>query len=153
MNKLMIDPIPVDNCSLVKVIELFNDKWMFLIMRHIFYGRNQFDQFVEELSISRSVLSTRLDKLTNYSILEKVPYKKEGQRTRHVYEFTPQGLQLFPALIALMQWGDTYLSNSPEPPLQFSHKECGSALLVKFTCDKGHIINDYRQIHAKKGGD
>lgn len=149
MERIKLEPVPIDQCSLVKVIELFGDQWMLLIMRHVFYGRNHFDQFVDELSISRSVLSNRLEKLVNYAILEKVPYKEQGQRTRQTYELTPQGLQLFPALIALMQWGDKYLSDAPEPPLQLFHLECGASLQVKFVCDEGHVIEDYRQIKAK----
>ena len=151
METTNLEPVPVDQCSLVKTIELLGDKWILLIMRHVFYGRTHFDQFVEELSISRSVLSERLKRLTEYGIVQKVPYKAASQRTRHTYELTAQGLRLFPALIALMQWGDRYLSD--QAPLQFSHKDCGAALHVGFVCEAGHVVHDYRDIKVTKSPD
>ena len=41
-------------------------------------------------------------------MLERVAYQEPGQRGRHEYQLTEKGLELLPALIALMQWGDRW---------------------------------------------
>ena len=66
----------------------------------------------------------------------RVPYQAEGERQRHEYRLTAKGRDLYPTLVALMQWGDTYLADGP-PPLELQHRDCGAAVHLELGCEAG----------------
>ena len=53
-----------------------------MILREAFYGATRFEEFVERAGISEPVAAARLRELTAEGLLEKVPYREPGQRTR-----------------------------------------------------------------------
>ena len=50
-------PVPLDICHLAKAIEVVGDRWTLLILRSAMFGVRRFDDFQQELSIPRTVLS------------------------------------------------------------------------------------------------
>ena len=64
-------------------------------------------------AIARNVLSARLQRLVDEDILERRAYQESPPR--YEYFLTEKGLDLWPALIALLNWGDRY-SPGPEGP-------------------------------------
>jgi hypothetical protein len=50
------------------------------------------------------------------------------------------GLDLFPTLIALAQWGDKYLTGASGPPLLWRHAECGAPVSAEVRCADGHPV-------------
>jgi DNA-binding HxlR family transcriptional regulator len=75
------------------------------VLREAFFGITRFDDFHRALGCARNLLSERLAKLVEYGVLERVEYQEPDQRRRHEYRLTEKGLDLQPALVALMQWG------------------------------------------------
>ena len=59
----------------------------------------------------------RLRALVDDGILEKVPYQEPGARARDEYRLTDKGLDLYPVLVGLLQWGDKYLADDEGPSL------------------------------------
>ena len=80
----------------------------FLILREAFYGTTRFDEFTERVGITDAVAAARLRELVADGLLVREPYREPGQRTRHQYRLTEKGADLFPVLVALMQWGDRW---------------------------------------------
>jgi peroxiredoxin len=62
--------------------------------------------------MSRKVLAERLKLLVDAGVLDKVPY--QDRPVRHEYRLTPRGRALLPVLIALQDWGDTWVLGEGE---------------------------------------
>ncbi|MEL6251492.1 MAG: helix-turn-helix domain-containing protein [Bacteroidota bacterium] len=96
-------------CPIVSAISEIGDKWILLILRESFIGARRFDEFQENLQVSKSVLSNKLNKMLELELLQKVSYKNPGERTRHEYRLTRKGKDLGKVIISLLNWGNTYL--------------------------------------------
>jgi HxlR-like helix-turn-helix len=73
------------------------------------------------LGIARNILSARLQLLVRSGILERRRYQEEPER--YEYKLTEKGLGLYPAVVAIMRWGDEYLCDDG-PPVVLRHS-CG----------------------------
>jgi DNA-binding HxlR family transcriptional regulator len=100
------------NCSVARTLELVGERWTLLIVRDAFLGRRRFEEFQESLGIARNILADRLQKLVDHGIFDRVRYQERPER--YEYRLTGKGRDLRVPLLALMQWGDQYLS--PKPP-------------------------------------
>ena len=78
-------------------------------------------------------------------ILRRVPYQAEGERQRHEYRLTEKGIDLYPTLVALMQWGDRYLSDG-DAPVELEHRDCGSPVHLGLVCERGHQLSGAREV-------
>src|SRR3954453_2614617 len=101
-----------ERCTIAKALDVVSTRSAFLILREAFYGTTRFDDFAERVGISQPVTAARLRELVDEGLLEREPYQQPGQRTRMQYRLTDKGAELFPALAALMQWGDRWLGPS-----------------------------------------
>jgi DNA-binding HxlR family transcriptional regulator len=102
-------------CSLALAMDVIGTKSAFLLLREAFYGTTRFDDFVRRVGITEAVAAGRLKELVEAGILAKQPYREPGQRTRSEYVLTEKGEGLFPALLALIQWGDEHLQPDGGP--------------------------------------
>jgi DNA-binding HxlR family transcriptional regulator len=93
-----------ENCTIRGALEIVGEKWSLLVLREAFFGITRFDDFHRALGCARNLSSERLAKLVDHGVLERVAYQEPGQRRRHEYRLTTKGLDLQPALVALMQW-------------------------------------------------
>jgi len=126
-----------ERCSIAKAMEVLSTRSALLILREAFYGTTRFDDFAERVGISQPVAAARLKELVDEGLLERAPYREPGQRTRQGYRLTEQGADLFPVLVALMQWGDRWLAPSGAP-VQLSHRDCGELVHAELRCAAGH---------------
>jgi len=97
---------------------------------------HRFSQIVDDLGIAKNLLADRLGKLLEHGIIHKVPY--QDRPVRHEYRLTPKGMDLSPALVALMGWGDRWAADGGAPTVLI-HDTCGNALeqvLLCATCDE-----------------
>ena len=121
------------HCSVARTLDIIGEWWTLLILRDIFYGVRRFEALREQLGISRKVLTHRLQRLTDENILRKVPYQQNPLRNE--YRLTTRGLDLMPVLLVLMRWGDRWLSDEGQVPVEFIHTDCGQVAVPKLTCD------------------
>jgi hypothetical protein len=70
---------------------------------------------------------------------------------RHEYRLTPKGLELYPVLAALAQWGERHLAGPEGVPVEFEHRGCGAVARPVMVCDEGHRIDDLRQVATRPG--
>jgi len=127
---------PVE-CSIGRAMEILGERWTFLILRESFYGVRRFSDIQRNLGIARNILSTRLQRLVAAGILERVLYQAEPER--YEYRLSESGKDLYPAIVALMRWGDRNLQESGKcgPPVVLRHNACGheaDAVLVCAHC-------------------
>jgi len=121
-------------CSITRPLVVLGDRWTFLLVKQAFSGIRRFEDFRAALGISRSRLTDRLERLVVEGVLTRHPYKTEAGRSREEYRLTPKGLALYPVLIALRDWGDTYMAPAG-PPVYYRHRDCGGDAHVHIVCD------------------
>jgi DNA-binding HxlR family transcriptional regulator len=116
-------------CSLASSLEVIGERWTLLIVRDAFFGVRRFSDFLAHLSIPRAVLAERLAGLAAAGILERVP----GPGGHDEYAITDKGKALWPAVHALMAWGDSYYAERG-PRRLFTHTTCGATITAPGTC-------------------
>jgi len=127
-----------ENCTIQRTLDLVGEKWSLLVLRDAMNGVRRFDDFRRHVGMSESVLADRLRKLVVAEILETVPYSEPGSRPRREYRLTRKGWDLWPAMIALKQWGDRYVADPEGSPLIVSHADCGNPVRATVVCEAGH---------------
>jgi DNA-binding HxlR family transcriptional regulator len=126
-----------EGCTISQTLDVVGSRSAFLILREAFYGTARFDEFAQRVGISEPVAAARLKELVEVGLLERHPYQEPGQRTRLEYRLTPMGVDFFPALVALNQWGERWL----EPAgVTLRHRACGGAVRAQLRCDQGHEV-------------
>lgn len=125
---------------------MVGDRWTLLILRSALFGVRRFDDFQKELSIPRTVLSGRLNKLVANGVLDKRSYKESRKRARPEYVLTEAGEALRPILMGLNQWGDTWASDGAAPLISFSHAKTRQKVKPGFVDEDGREtgISDLR---------
>ena len=95
-------------CALARAAEILGERWTLLIIRELLIGQRRFSDLTERLSgVSPTVLTSRLNALVENGVVRRAtlppPYSVQ------VYELTPVGLSLKPAIYELIRWGGHYL--------------------------------------------
>ena len=120
------------HCSVARTLDIVGERWTLLILRDAFNGIRRFDDFLHSLGIARNILTDRLQTLVAHGILERRRYQERPPR--YEYRLTAKGLDLFPVLTALTQWGDRYLAGEAGPPFLITHKTCGHEAVAAVLC-------------------
>jgi len=144
---------PALDCSVAKALEVIGERWSLLIVRDVMHGHRRFGEMQESLGIARNVLSARLQRLVDEQILERRAYQESPPR--YEYFLTEKGLDLWPALIALLNWGDRYTERPAGPPRLIVHKECGGAVSDRGICKEcGKVLHarDARELPGPGSG-
>jgi len=111
------------NCSLAQSLEILGERWTLLILRDAFFGIRRFEDFLKT-GISRNVLASRLKRLVEEGILEKLPV--DGKSSE--YRLTNKGLDLQPVLLSMTHWGDKYLPHPDGTRIIFEEKATGEPI-------------------------
>src|SRR6476646_9117065 len=127
-------------CTIAKALDVVSTRSAFLILREAFYGTTRFDDLAERVGISEPVTAARLRELVDEGLLEREDYREPGQCTRQRSALTEKGADLFPVLVALMQWGDRWLDDRGGP-VQFLHRDCGERVTLSLRCAAGHEVS------------
>jgi DNA-binding HxlR family transcriptional regulator len=133
-------------CSVAGTLAVVGEKWSLLVLREAFLGVRRFADFQRVLGAPRAVLTDRLNTLVDQGVLRRVPYQAEGERQRHEYRLTQKGLDLYPALVALMEWGDRHLAEEGTAPLELRHRDCGEPVHLALVCEAGHELSGARDV-------
>jgi DNA-binding HxlR family transcriptional regulator len=120
------------NCSIAKSLELIGERWTMLIVREVFLGNRRFDEMASRLNIARNVLTARLTRLVEEGVLERVRYQERPERFE--YRLTEKGIDLWPVVVSLLQFGDRYYAPDG-PPVVLLHKGCGGHVDEHRICD------------------
>src|SRR5579863_4172418 len=139
------------NCAIGAAVELIGERPTFLVLRETFNGVRRFADIQRRTAMPRQVLSDRLARLVEEGLLRKVPYQENGQRGRYEYRLTEKGLDLYPVLVALMEWGDRYAVGLDGPAVRLTHRGCGEPVRLGLTCAAGHTVGSAREVTPRPG--
>ena len=139
------------NCTIGAAVGIIGERATFLLLREAFNGVRRFDDMQRRTGMPRQVLSDRLARLVTEGLLRKVPYQESGQRRRDEYRLTAKGLDLYPVLVALMQWGDRYAAGPARPQVLLRHRDCGEPVQLQLSCRAGHVLGSARDVTPVPG--
>jgi DNA-binding HxlR family transcriptional regulator len=138
-----------DGESVGRALALVGERWTLLILREAFFGVRRFGQLARNLNIPRPTLSSRLRSLVDAGLLERVQYAQDPDR--HEYRLTDAGRDLFPAIVALMRWGDAHRAGGDGPPIVLRHNTCGEIADPRLTCRHCGEEIDARNVTPEPG--
>ncbi len=136
------------NCSIAKSLEAVGEWWTLLIVRESMRGVRRFEGFIERLGIAPNILTTRLRTLQDHGIFETRKYQDNPERFE--YRLTEKGRDLFPVIVALLQWGDRWYAEDG-PPVVLQHLACGHAANPHLVCTACGEALDPRATRAIPG--
>jgi DNA-binding HxlR family transcriptional regulator len=139
------------NCAIGAAVGIIGERPTFLVLREVFNGVRRFDDMQRRTGIPRQVLSQRLGRLVDEGLLRKLPYQESGQRSRDEYRLTDKGLDLYPVLVSLLQWGDRYAVGPAGPPVELRHRDCGEPVHMQLSCAAGHVLDSAREVTPVPG--
>lgn len=128
------------NCSVGRTIAIVSDAWSFLVIREAFFGARRFEEFRTALGLPRGTLTERLKRLTLRGIFRQVHYSATSSRVE--YHLTRCGMDLYPSFVALIRFGDHWLSGSGGPPLKLIHTVCGNECEPYVACS--HCLGEVK---------
>jgi DNA-binding HxlR family transcriptional regulator len=138
-------------CTIAAALGSVGEKWTFMVLREAFNGIRRFDDMQRRTGMPRQVLTDRLGRLVTDGILRKVPYQETGQRVRSEYRLTRKGLDLFPVIVALLEWGNKHAAGSAGPIVELTHRDCGEPVGLELTCRAGHHVPSAREVTPVPG--
>ena len=109
------------------------------------------DDMQRRTAIPRQLHSDGPARLVREDLLRSVPYQDAGQRRRYEYRLTSKGLDLYPVLVALMEWGDRYAAGPDGPPVVLQHRDCGEPVRLRLSCQAGHVLESARDVTPVPG--
>lgn len=136
-------------CSLARTLAVIGDKWTLLVLRDCFLGVRRFDEFERRLGITRHLLAGRLKKLVEHGVLTKVAYQQRPLREE--YRLTEKGLDLHPAMLALVSWGDRHMAGERGAPVLHIHKGCGKVMSPVTVCSECGEAVGARDVRVEAG--
>ncbi|MGE0596998.1 MAG: winged helix-turn-helix transcriptional regulator [Hyphomonadaceae bacterium] len=143
------DELNREHCSLARTMSVIGDRWTLLVLREAFLRVRRFDDFQQSLGIARRVLAARLKLLVDEGVLKRVAYQRRP--VRYEYRLTEKGLGLYPALIALVHWGDAHYAGKKGPPVLHRHLDCGHDFRAVTTCSECGEAVDPRRVAPRPG--
>ena len=136
-------------CSIAGTLGVVGDRWTLLIVRDVMLGLRRFDELQSDLGVARNVLQVRLERLVADGILERARYQERPERFE--YRLTEKGLDLWPVLVSLLQWGDAHAPTEAGPPVLLEHRDCGGAVDAHRVCARCGERLDARDAIAMPG--
>ena len=123
--------IAAQDCSIARTLSVVGDRWTMLVIRELFNGNGRFNGLLDAVKAPPAILSERLAGLERDDVIAKRPYSTRDDRFE--YRLTQKGRDLYPVLIALMTWGDRWMTDGA-PPVQLVHRGCGRLTTPTLTC-------------------
>ncbi len=112
-------------CPIERSDPIIGDRYIMRILRELFSGNSRFEEIQAQADITPQMASTRLKKMVETNLVER--RSLEGSKTRYEYVLTERGRALYPVLMALREWGETWQKEADEPlAVRHVHKPCGT---------------------------
>ncbi len=119
-------------CSIARTLSVVGDRWTMLIIRDVFLGIRRFEAIQHDLRLTPHRLSDRLRRLVRDGILVRVEYEKHPHRFE--YRLTEKGIDLYPLIVVMVEWGDRWMAGPAGVPVELVHRPCGHSIKPELTC-------------------
>lgn len=96
------------DCPINFALEIFGDKWTFLIVRDLmFKGKHYYGEFLQmEEKIATNILADRLVLLEETGIVTRTI--DEQHNSKKIYKLSQKGIDLLPVLTEVILWSAKY---------------------------------------------
>lgn len=95
-------------CGIAKALDVVGERWTLLVVRNLLVGPQRYKDLLETLpGITTNLLADRLKDMTEAGLIAQRTLPPPAPAV--VYELTPLGRELEPALLALGRFGSRYL--------------------------------------------
>ena len=100
------------NCPISFALDIFGDKWTFLIVRDMmFKGKHYYGEFLQaEEGIATNILADRLSLLEREGIVVKSADPTHGSKI--IYKLSQKWIDLLPVLVEVILWSAKYDKNT-----------------------------------------
>jgi DNA-binding HxlR family transcriptional regulator len=132
-----------ENCAVGNTLAVIGERWTLLVLRESFLGVRRFEQLQRNTGIARNILSDRLNTLVHHGILRRELYQERPER--HEYRLTERGLDLYPVLLTIMDWGSKHVGGRA---IKLTHKNCGTVVMPHLACPECGEQVAARDMHA-----
>lgn len=121
-------------CPIARTLSIIGDRWTLLILRNAFMKMRRFDDFQTSLDVPKHILSTRLKKLVDAQVLQRVAYQQAP--LRYEYRLTERGRELYPLVLVLAGWGNKWMGEDKGALIEYTHTECGHVFHPVVACSE-----------------
>lgn len=99
-------------CPIAKAASVLSQRWTLLILRELMCGTTRFNDLERGLpGISRALLSKRLRTLVECGVIST----QGGDEPRPGYYLTERGMELYPIVLGIGEWGQRWLNAGTLP--------------------------------------
>ncbi|AEW97646.1 MULTISPECIES: winged helix-turn-helix transcriptional regulator [Streptomycetaceae] len=114
-----------------------SERWNYQILREVFFGVHRFGELKRTLGISATMLTARLNDLTELGLLEKRAYRAD--KPWFEYRLTDPARELVvPAVVAVTRWAETHADARPTDARPLLHTSCGHRTEPYLACSSCH---------------
>lgn len=131
------------NSPVARALAIVGDRWTWLVLRDVFLGVRRFEEFRMRSGAARGTLTSRLKKMVENGLLQRVLY--QDAPARFEYRLSEMGRDLYPHMLAIWDW-ETRWSNESQVPPALTHMTCGQQMRPLFRCGECHSAIKVREI-------
>ncbi len=139
------------NCAIARTGAVLGERWVFAILRAAFLRARTFEDYQRHTGIARNILSDRLNRLVDFGILERRAYREGAKRTLSEYRLTAAGLDLYPIVVAIMEWGNRHTGLVNGEPVELVHEPCGEVTHPVLVCSECGEPIDPHDVRPRRG--
>lgn len=132
-----------ENCAVGNTLGVVGERWTLLVLREAFLGVRRFEQIQRHTGIARNILTDRLGTLVHHGVLRRELYQERPER--YEYRLTQKGLDLYPILLTIMDWGAKHAGGRA---MTLTHKSCGAAVMPHLACPECGERVEARDVRA-----
>ncbi|MGI9645882.1 MAG: winged helix-turn-helix transcriptional regulator, partial [Ilumatobacteraceae bacterium] len=115
--------------------------------REAFSGARRFEEFHTALDIPRAVLASRLERLCDEGLLDKVEYQAHPPRSE--YRLTQKGREFWSVLAAMWRWGSDWLwTDGDRAPVVLMDRESGEVVVPSVVDERTGVPIDVRDVRV-----
>jgi DNA-binding HxlR family transcriptional regulator len=135
--------------ALGRTLGLLGDEWTLLILQRALLGTTRYTQFMSQLPISNSVLTSRLNTLVGAGLLEHHIYQQNPIRAE--YRLTERGRSVWSILLAIWDWERTWVAGQGDSLPTMTHVPCGLEFRPVLACSSCEKPVEPRDVHTEWG--
>lgn len=139
------------NCAIARTGAVLGERWVIAILRASYFRARTFEEYQRATGIARNILSDRLQRLVDFEILERRTYAEGEKRTLSEYRLTEAGLELYPIIVAMLEWGNNHTGLVNGPPTELIHRTCGHAAHPEMVCSECGEALDPHEVEVRPG--
>lgn len=103
-----------------------------LVLREAFFGVRRFEELRKNTGAAKNILADRLGRLVDAGILRRERYTERPPRDE--YRLTEKGLDLYPVIVTLAQWGGKWGDLELGAAVELQHRSCGAIVEPTLAC-------------------